>query len=177
MSTVAKGRSPVYRQLEAYEETWKRDHTAAMVCRDWEDAIVVGVNIFQMLQQREQAWRDQVFRGTLAYAEEDNLDHQARFENWLVTTTTVLSAILPELEKHFGDVEAAQELRRCAELAERILRQWQPPRLSRAVGLRELTLSAEAATELDRLLEHAKQTLPAMPSRQLDKQSPDFLLK
>ena len=79
MNTVERRRSPVYRQLEAYGEFWKRDHTEAMACRDWEDAIAVGINIFQMLQQREQAWREQVFRGTTAFSEDDNLDAVFRY--------------------------------------------------------------------------------------------------
>jgi hypothetical protein len=37
-----------------------------MACSDWEDAMAVGINIFQMLRQREHAWRDQVFRGVTA---------------------------------------------------------------------------------------------------------------
>jgi hypothetical protein len=160
MNTVERRRSPVYRQLEAYGESWKRDHNEAMACRDWEDAIAVGINIFHMLQEREQAWRDQVFRGVITFAEDDNLDHQSRFANWLETTKEVLAEDLPDLEKRFGVVEAAAELRKCAELAEQILREWQPPRLSRAVGLREMTLSPEAAAELDHILAEAKSLPP-----------------
>jgi hypothetical protein len=160
MNTADRRRSPVYRQLEAYGEAWKRDHSEAMACRDWEDAIAVGINIFHMLQEREQVWRDQVFRGAIPYAEDDNLDHQSRFANWLETTKEVLAEDLPELEKRFGEVEGARELRTCAELAEKILLEWQPPRLSRAVGLREMTLSPEAAAELDRILAEARSLPP-----------------
>ena len=49
MNTVDKGRSPVYRQLVAYEETWKGDHQQAMACHDWEDAIAVGITLFESL--------------------------------------------------------------------------------------------------------------------------------
>ena len=35
MNTVERQHSPVYRQLEAYDEVWKRDHAEAMACRDW----------------------------------------------------------------------------------------------------------------------------------------------
>ncbi len=164
MSTVDKGRSPVYRQLEAYGETWKRDHNEAMACRDWEDAIAVGVNIFHMLQEREQAWRDQVFRGAIAFSEDDDLDHRTRFANWLDTTKEVLAEVLPELETRFGAVEGAAALRSCAALTEKVLLEWQPPRLSRAVGLREMTLSPEAAAELDRLLAEAKNDPPQTPA-------------
>lgn len=164
MKSVGRRHSPVYRQLEAYEGTWKRDHDAAMACRDWEDAIAVGINIFHMLREREQTWRDQVFRGVLAYSEDDNLDQQSRFATWLDTTKQVLAETLPALEQRFGRVEAAADLRQCAETAEDLLREWQPPRLSSAVGLREMELSPEAAAELDHLLAEAP-PLPLEPPR------------
>ena len=175
MSAVEQHRSPVYRQLEAYGETWKRDHDAAMACRDWEDAIAIGVNIFHMLQEREQAWRDEVFRGAIPYSEDDNLDHQTRFAGWSETTREVLAEILPILEKRFGMVAGADELRRCAQLAEAIVSRWQPPRLAAAVGQREMTLSPQAAGELDRLIEEAKTTPPSMPKRQWDVRDASFL--
>src|SRR5947209_12460954 len=118
MSSTANRFGPVHRQLAAYGESWKQDHAEAMACRDWEDAIAVGINIFRMLREREGSWRDQVFRGALAYADEDNLDHQARFGDWLTTTRGVLADILPRLEQRFGTVEGAADLRACVAQAE-----------------------------------------------------------
>jgi len=164
MTPVDKKHSPLYRQLQAYEESWKHHHAEAMVCREWEDAIAVGINIFHVLQEREQAWRDQVFRGTVPFSAEDDLDHRVRFANWLDTTREVLARSLPELEKRFGVVEGSEELSRCAERAEQIVHNWQPPALSSAVGLREMTLTPEAAADLDKVLEEAKQR-PQGPSR------------
>jgi len=161
---IDRRHSPVYRQLEAYDEVWKRDHAAAMACRDWEDALAIGVNMFHMLREREESWREQVFRGTRDYAEDDNRDHLARFAAWQDTTAEVLTTILPQLEAQFGKIEAADELRRCADEVARILREWQPPRLSMAVGLREMTLSPEAAAEFKRILEEAKTNPPPMPA-------------
>jgi hypothetical protein len=175
MSAVERRQSPVYRQLEAYGESWTKDHDAAMACRDWEDAIAVGINIFQMLREREQSWRDQVFRGVLPYSEEDNLDQQRRFGDWLRTTREVLTETLPRLEQRFGTVEGATELRACAEQAEAIVQNWQSPRLARAVGLREMTLSPEAAAELDRLIEETNASPPPMPTRRLEVRDASFL--
>src|SRR5262249_50192897 len=158
------GRSPVYRQLEAYEETWKRDHKDAMACRDWEDAIAVGLAMYRLFWERLDAWYDQVFRGVIPYAEEDNRDHQARLANWLATTKEVIAEALPDREARFGQVHAAAELRRCALAAERLLQTWVPPRLSRAIGLREQALSPEAAAELDRILKDAKTNPPPLPT-------------
>jgi hypothetical protein len=164
MSTAERRRSPVYRLLEAYEESWKKDHDEALACRDWEDALAVGLAVFRMVWERQDAWRDQVFRGVISYAEEDNREHQARLSNWLATTREVLSEILPGLEARFGTVAGAAELRRCAEVVEGVLSAWQPPRLSRSVGLREMTLTPEAAAEFDRLLEEAKKNPPPTPA-------------
>ncbi|MBV9123734.1 MAG: hypothetical protein JO112_10290 [Planctomycetes bacterium] len=177
MKKAENRRSPIYRQLEVYEDSWKMDHEAAMGCRDWEDAIAVGIGLFGMLREREQAWRDQVFRGTVPFLQEDNLDHQGRFADWLDTTREVLAQNLPELEQRFGTVAGASQLHACAELAGKILLEWQPPRLSMAVGLREQTLSPEAAVELDRIIEEAKRTPLAMPTRRLETRGPDFLRK
>jgi len=156
--------SPVYRQLEAYRESWKKNHDEAMLCRDWEDAIAVGINIFGMLQEREQAWYERVFRGVVSFDPEDDRDYRERFSVWLETTEAVLANVLPSLEIRFGVVEGAEELRRCVERAKEILLHWQPPRLSAAVGLREMTLSPEAATELDRILDEANRQPPEAPS-------------
>jgi len=176
MSTPERRRSPVYRQLEAYGESWKKDHDAAMACREWEDAIAVGINIFQMLQDREQAWRAQVFRGVIPFSEEDNIDHQDRFANWLDTTCEVLAHILPGLENRFGYVEGAGRLRACVEAGKKLFLEWERPRLSAAVGLREMTLAPEAAAELDRVIEQAKKSPPPMPGRRLETKDASFLL-
>jgi len=164
MNTAEQRRSPVYRQLEAYEETWKRDHKEAMDCRDWEDAIAVGLAMYRLFWERLVAWHDQVFRGTIPFAEEDNSDHQARLANWLATTKEFLVEALPEVEARFGQVQGAAELRQCAIAAEGLLQTWVPPRLSMAVGLRDQTLSPEAAGELDGIIEKAGTNPPPMPT-------------
>jgi hypothetical protein len=178
MNTGQKRRSPIYRQLEAYEDSWKRDHAEAMACRDWEDAIAIGSNIFHTLQEREQAWRDQVFRGVIEYSDDDDLDHRTRFANWLATTKEVLAMFLPELEKRFRLVDEAPQLRQCADAAEKILREWQPPRLSRAVGLREMTLSPEEAAEFERILAEARRLPPeVVPGPRLQEISAEEFLR
>jgi hypothetical protein len=163
MNTVERRRSPVYRQLEAYSESWKQDHHEAMTCRDWEDAIAVGLAVYRLVWERQDTWRDQVFRDVIPYSEEDNRDHQARLADWLATTKEVLAEILPRLEAGFGRVEGTTELLHCAEAVEGFLSAWVPPRLSMAVGLREMTLSPEAAAELDRIVAEAKKNPPQMP--------------
>ncbi len=164
MATRERHRSPVYRQLEAYRESWRKDHEDAMACRDWEDAIAVGVNVCRMLQEREQAWRDQVFRGAIPFAGEDDADYRERVALWLETTDEVLANVLPNLERRFGTVAGAEDLRRSAAQVRDTLARWEPPRLSAAVGLREMVLSHEAAAELDRLIDEARTKPPDSPS-------------
>src|SRR5947207_1875532 len=113
MSTVDKGRSPVYRQLEAYSESWKQDHRAAMACRDLEDTISVGVALFRLLVRAEDSWRERVFRGIEECSDEDDRWVQGLFRLWLQVTEDVLDA-LPTLEHRFSSVDGANELRECA---------------------------------------------------------------
>jgi hypothetical protein len=171
MRSTSKRLLPIERQLEAYIEAWKLNHDDAMACRDWEDAIAVGTSVFRMLVDREQSWRDQVFRGVIPSREEDNKKHQGRFTLWLQTTKKVLQDTLPALEKEFGAVEGAELLRQCAAHVEEILRKWEPPRLSMAVGLRDMTLSGEAATALDRIIEDAQSNPPLKQSGSVPQQT------
>src|SRR5579859_7875900 len=107
MSTIERRLSPVNRQLEAYGDFRKKDHQEAMNCRDWEDAIAVGLNVFRMIQEREKAWRSQVFRGLVPFSEADDRDFRARFESWLDTTKEFANEILPKLKSRYSTVEGA----------------------------------------------------------------------
>src|SRR6266566_1369766 len=155
MSTAERRHSPVQRQLEAYEASWMRDHRAAMACRDLEDTISVVIAVFRLLRRVEDSWRERVFRGTEDYSEEDDRWVQSLYRSWLQVTEDVLNAV-PTLEQRFGAVDGAHELCECAAQAHALLDGWQAPRLSMAVGLREMTPSPEAAAEFDRLLAQAK---------------------
>jgi hypothetical protein len=167
MNTVEKRRSAVYRQLEAYEESWKQDHRAAMACRDLEDTSAVGIAVFQLLVRVEDSWRERVFRGTEDYSAEHDHWVQGLFRLWLQVTEDVLKAI-PSLEQHFSSMERAKELRECAAKGRALLDQWRAPRLSQAVGLRDMTLSPEAAAEFKRIIydEPAPPSLPPHPPLQ-----------
>jgi hypothetical protein len=176
MNAANRRRSPVQWQLEAYEESWKQDHQAAMACRDLEDTMAVGIAVFRLVEHVVESWKDRVFRGTQAYTEEDDLWVRDLFRCWLRVTEGVLGKV-PGLEEHFGLVSGADELRGLASRAHAILQEWQPPKQAAAVGLRELTLSPEGAAELDRRIEEAKRSPPPMPTRRLPIQESSFLLK
>ncbi len=149
-----------------------------MRCRDWEEIIAVGVTTCRLLQECEDDWREHVFRGSLPFDPEDDLDHRERFILWLEVTQRILQQIVPDLEREFGIVEGAEQLHGCASAVERALQTWQSPSLSAAVGLREMTLSSEGATELDRLIEEAKHRPPdVIPGPPMQSMSPEEFLR
>ena len=162
--------SPIDRQLEAFGEPWQLEQDEARDSRDGEDMIAVANNLFHMLREREEAWRDQVFRGEAAFSSEDDLDQRERYTRWLDATERTLSTI----GQSAGTAGVGQLFGRVEE-AKRILEDWQSPRLSSAVGLREMTLSAESAAELDQLLSEAKNTAPATRQRRMATQDAAFL--
>lgn len=150
--------SPIDRQLEAFGEPWQLEPEEA---RDGEDMIVVGNNLFLMLREREEAWRDRVFRGASAFSSEDDSEHRERYSRWLEATERTVSTVGPSVGTIAG---GGQLLSRVAEV-KRSLEAWQSPRLSAAVGFRDMTLSAESAAELDRLLSEPRPTPSSSPRR------------
>jgi hypothetical protein len=161
-ATALTRRSPVQRQVEAYEESWRQAHQAAVACRDCEETITVGISVFRLLNEAALNWRERVIRGTEEFSAEHNQLVQTQFQLWLKVTDNLLGALSP-LENQFGVVERADELRACAERARRTLATWKPPQLTRAIGLREMKLSQQEADELDRILEEGTH-LPQEPS-------------
>jgi hypothetical protein len=130
-----------------------------MHCRDVEEVVAVGVTTFQLLGRIEDSWRDRVFRGTEEYRPEDDATIRDSNRGWLETTEAILAEV-PALEQRFGAVEGMAELRSCADHARKLLVTWEPPRLSRAIGFREMTLTSEAAAELDRIVREVKEKPP-----------------
>jgi hypothetical protein len=70
---------------------------------------------------------------------------------------------LPELEREFGVVEGAAPLRSTAADARIHLQDWSPPRISQAVGLREMTLTPQSAAEVDRIMAESPKPVPVGP--------------
>jgi hypothetical protein len=162
MSTVEGRYSPVYCQVEAYEEAWKKDHDAVQESWAYEDTVAVGISTGQLLERVDRGWRDRVFRATEDYCEEANETYHTLFTLWLRVTDAVLARVT-ELEPRLGQVDGAEELRQIAGRIREQLARWEKPRLSMAVGLREQTLSPEAAAEFRRLLAEAKRLPPEKP--------------
>src|SRR5438067_1520686 len=103
MTTAQRRYSPVRRQVEAYEESWQKDH-AALQCWTCEDTIAVGLATCMLLERVDRSWRDRVFRGVEEYSAETNDLYRTLFQVWLRVTESVLDQAA-RLEKEFGTVE------------------------------------------------------------------------
>jgi hypothetical protein len=142
METLDRCRSPVRRQVEAYEESWRKDHEALKV--DWalEDTISVGLATFTVLQRAERTWRQGVFRGAEEYAEETNKFFVGLNQVWLSITEHVV-ACAAELESECVTLEGVDQLREQAHQVKQHLETWKSPSLSAAGGLHEMDLLSE----------------------------------
>lgn len=163
MSTADQSQTPPWLSMaEAYQEAWKRDHDLAMVCRDCEELIATGVHVFNLLKEREAHWRDQVFRGTVPFTEQRDESFRKAHQLWVMTTKAILKELVDDIERQFDEVDGADALRKMLPVAEATLREWTPPRLSRAVGLRDHQLTEDAAAALDRIISSTN-PLPYVP--------------
>ena len=91
----------VRKQLEAYGESWKKDHEEAMQCRDLEDFLAVGVSVYQLIKNREQSWHNLVFEGQIEYDAEEEQELAALHEGWMETAKQA-SMILPVAFSQMG---------------------------------------------------------------------------
>lgn len=151
MSIVQQRIGPVRRQLDTYEESWKRDHAAIQECWACEDLIHIGRSVGLILERFDRSWRDRVFRGVDEYLETDDELIRSSFELWLTVSTAILRWA-SRLEAAYGSVEGATEIREMIERVKGHFDRWQPPTLSRSVGLREVVLSSEAVEKLEETL-------------------------
>jgi hypothetical protein len=178
MSAAPTKFAPVRRQLDAYKESWMKDHEAAMQCQHTEEILAIGITLFDLLQRIEHGWRERVFRGEEEYNDHDNAVLLGFYRDWLTSTDSTLGS-LAELERDFGKIEGAAECQDRAERVRQLLATWQPPSLSSAVGLREMQLDDQAAAELQALIDRAggPETPPTRPLRRLPTADPSFLKK
>ena len=95
-------------------------------------------------------------------------------ESWLRVTEASLPRIT-RLEKVYGSVAGATELRDAVTRARARLADWQPPRLSMSVGLSDMTLTPEGAAELDLILEEARRNPPRRIESRVQVKDASFL--
>src|SRR5438445_13003893 len=117
----------VSRQLEIYEEAWKKDHEEVKTSLwNFEDNLAVGLALFQVIHDRYWTWRDRVIRGREQCDVEDEKAFKERFAWWLRPCKQVMRK-LDELESEYGSVEGGREFRRHCLEARQILETWEAP--------------------------------------------------
>ena len=154
------------RQLEAYEEGWKVDHDEAMRCRDFEENLAVGINIFHSLMQVDVTRRHRIESGREEFIASEDGDMLGWFRWWLRPTEGAMARIR-YFEQKFGAVDGAAEFRRCCEEAKEIVTEWKPPVPKRFDGMAAAAIvshtdvsltTAEMACALDKVSRPTAQT-------------------
>lgn len=163
MTLASYRHSPVQRQLDAYRESWQADHESLKQCWAWEDTISVGIACGRLIEKTTLAWRERVFRGTEVYEADSNEFHRSIYELWLQVSDALIQHVNERFENTYA-VEGVVELKALAVQLRASLQGWNPPRLSSAVGLREIELSKDAEENLTRILEEAKSDPPPSPT-------------
>lgn len=162
------------RMLSAYaeeHEPWQPDHTAAMECRDLEDALGLGNAIFQAISEARRRHADQDI--------EEREAAEDLYRWWIKPCARRLSQIA-KLEEQDFTVEGAADFRRNCQEAKSILRDMERAAAVEArVGLRDVTLSQEAADQLQRILDDPDRSAPrvAFEPRLVPLADPSVLLR
>jgi hypothetical protein len=105
--------------LAAYADaprSWKRDHDAALQCRDLEDTLAVGNWLFGALSRIDDGWHGEVFEGRIPYDPEEEAQIRSFYRGWLKPCEQMLTKIA-EFEAQGFEVSGASEFRRnCSEV-------------------------------------------------------------
>jgi hypothetical protein len=155
-------RSPIGRQLQAYEEGWKAHHDEAMQFWDFQEQLTIGVAIFEAIASRNDSWRERVSRGLELFSEEENSEVIALFRWWFKVADRNLSQ-LEVYEEQFGQIDASARFRECYDTAEKTVSHWVPPVLSKAQTLHAAEFTQEEAEKLNHILESGAGRLRHLP--------------
>ncbi len=159
---------PLTRQLEAYEEGWKKDHDQAMLCRDFEEFLAIGVAVFRALVQVDSTRRQRAASGLEAPSPEDDGEMLDYFRRWLEMGKKAMED-LRSFEDQFTAVDGAAEFRRCFREAGEIVAEWipavkKPAQEGCIVAHTERPMTAaEMAQALDRVSKPAQRESEPLP--------------
>lgn len=105
--------SPIDRALRHYNddvEAWRRDHVAAMECRDLDDLLAIGNLLFERIDSRDRRRRESVDRGESPNDWRVDLAHAALYRRWAAPCQAVLDE-LARFEATGFEVEGAELFR------------------------------------------------------------------
>lgn len=155
-------RSPIGRQLQAYEEGWKAHHDEAMRFWDFQEQLTIGIAIFNAIANRNDSWRERVSQGLDSFSEEENSEVIGLFKWWFKVADRNLSQ-LEVYEEQFGQIDLSAGFRECYDSAEKTIADWIPPVLSKAQALHADELTQAEAERLNQILESGKGRLRHQP--------------
>jgi hypothetical protein len=121
MTTADPRQWPVYRQLQAYEESGTMDHANTQEGWAAEDTVAVGIATALLLERVNHGWRERAFRGIEPYQEEPNRLHQDLFVVWLRVTEALLERLARKdsRQRQVGKAQSA----------------FKPPRMQSVLGM------------------------------------------
>ena len=160
MATV-RGK-PIERQIEVYEEEWKRDHQEDLRCPELEEVLAVGIGIYSAVEHVNAVWRANISRGIDDFRPEEGQAIQAMFQRWLKVCELAIPQIA-RYEEHCASVELAGEFRACQQRAQQTISRWVAPVKQKAMGLLVDSLSEEEARRLDEVLQSGAARLRITP--------------
>jgi hypothetical protein len=182
--------SPIDRQVEAFEESWVAVRGSQ---NDWQrlgEMVNIGLALTNVLHLAEYYWADLVYRGVVDFDTETENEFKALWARWLEVTRNLLARVddIGRTDGAFGLSDSLREkvehisrhvasLRCSAEAVPELLRDWQSPKISAAVGLRDMTLTSDEARDLEHLSAQAEKNPPPMPKRTLPTKDASFLTK
>jgi hypothetical protein len=112
--TAIRGK-PIERQIEVYEEEWKRDNHEAVRCGDLEEVLAVGIGIYSALEHVNAIWRANVSRGIDEYQTADDQGIRRMFERWLGVCERAVPQVA-RCEERFGKPASWRRYSRAARL-------------------------------------------------------------
>ena len=179
MSVMTISGKAVRKRIENSEhqvEQWKIDHQEAEKCRRFEKWLSAVMEIYYLIEELDDAWRTDVFRGVVPYNNEDHKLIQKLFESWL-RLEILAKPFLLLYEGQFSDgVDGANEFRECCERARNHRSSSDPPTASVAIGLRDVTLDVDDSREIAEMMKKASQQ-PRSPVRPIETVDASFLLR
>jgi hypothetical protein len=106
----------LHEHLELYKaqtEAWRKEHAGAMLCRQIEDGVALGLFLFDRLCRRDEALQERVFAGEVGEEEAGPLRGQLEAELTLLREVGLIAVDVIGLVEAGGyTVERADEYRR-----------------------------------------------------------------
>jgi hypothetical protein len=83
----------LYNEISQEAETWKVRHDEAMLCRDIEDAIGIGLSILESIRRRGEHWAREIEDGGAQFSWDQSRELAEQYRWWLEPSTVLLEAI------------------------------------------------------------------------------------